>query len=80
METQDILNYVLLSGGALLSWAGKTLWSATAELKRDLAKIQAEMPMQYVLKDDYRDDIHEIKEMLKTLTQEIRNTADKIIR
>lgn len=81
MEIQPtFINTAVIIIAGVFGWVIRTLWTATAELKKDLALLKEDLPMKFVLKDDYRDDIHEIKEMLKTLTQEIRNTADKIIR
>ena len=45
-----------------------------------LDRIDAEMkaiPMQYVSKEDYRDDIREIKEMLGAIFKRLETKADK---
>lgn len=45
-----------------------------------LDRIDAEMkaiPMQYVTKDDYREDIREIKEMLGAIFKRLEAKADK---
>ena len=45
-----------------------------------LDRIDAEMkaiPMQYVSKDDYREDIREVKEMLGAIFKRLENKADK---
>ena len=36
-----------------------------------------DMPLRYVTKDDYREDILEIKTMLHDIYKELRNKADK---
>ena len=45
-----------------------------------LDRIDADMkaiPMQYVSKDDYREDIREVKEMLGAIFKRLENKADK---
>jgi len=45
-----------------------------------LDRIDAEMkaiPMQYVSKDDYREDIREVKEMLGAIFKRLESKADK---
>jgi antirestriction protein len=43
------------------------LWTASQELKADLAKLREELPKEYVSKDDYRQDVRELKEMIGKL-------------
>jgi antirestriction protein len=43
------------------------LWTASQELKSDLAKLREELPKDYVSKDDYRQDIKELKDMIGKL-------------
>jgi hypothetical protein len=81
MEVQiSFVNTIAMIIAGLFGWVGRTLWTATAELKDDIAKLKEDMPKTYVLKDDYRDDIKEIKEMLKGIQQDLKNKEDKIIR
>jgi hypothetical protein len=81
MDVQvSFVNTIAIIIAGLFGWVGRTLWTATAELKDDIAKLKEDMPKTYVLKDDYRDDIREIKEMLKGIQQDLKNKEDKIIR
>jgi antirestriction protein len=43
------------------------LWTASQELKQDLARLREELPKEYVSKDDYRQDIKELKDMISKL-------------
>jgi hypothetical protein len=61
----------------VLGWFAREMWSAVKELKSDLAKLREEMPRTYVVRDDYKDDIREIKEMLTKLFDRLDNKADK---
>lgn len=47
------------------------------ELKNDLAKLREELPKTYLPKDDFKDSIKEIKEMLQDIQRELKQKADK---
>lgn len=64
---QTLVNWMYGALMALLGWLGKTLWTAVRELQQDMKTLEVNLPKDYVGKDDYRDDIREIKEMLKQL-------------
>ena len=76
----SFVNTIIILVAGVFGWVGRTLWTATSELKDDIAKLKEDLPKTYVLKDDYRDDIKEIKEMLKALFNDMKNKEDKIIR
>mgnify|MGYP003337011809 FL=1 len=64
---QQFLNWVYSGILMAFGWFAKTLWDADKEIRDDLMKLREELPKEYVSKDDYRDDIREIKDMLKQL-------------
>jgi cell division protein FtsL len=41
------------------------LWTASQELKADLAKLREELPKDYVSKDDYRQDVKDLKNAIE---------------
>ena len=67
MGTQELLNIAFSAAGLILGWFLRELWSAVKELKADLAKLREELPKEYVSKDDYRQDVKELKEMISKL-------------
>lgn len=73
MDTQTLLNIFFGLSGAFGGWILNSL-------SRSIIRIEdriAEMPLQYVTKDDYRRDIDEIKGMLNDIYRELRSKADK---
>ena len=64
MDTQSLLNLLFSSAGLILGWFLRELWAAVKELKSDLAKLREELPKEYVTKDDYRQDVKELKDMI----------------
>ena len=77
MDNQSILNLLFSSTGLVLGWFLRELWAAVKELKADLAKLREELPTHYVAKDDYRQDVKELKEMLSKLFDKLDAKADK---
>jgi len=77
MNSQDLLNIAFGVASSVLGWFAREMWSAVKELKTDLAKLREELPRTYVVRDDYKDDIREIKEMLTKLFDRLDNKADK---
>lgn len=67
MDTQSLLNLLFSSAGLILGWFLRELWAAVKELKIDLAKLREELPKEYVTKDDYRQDVRELKDMISKL-------------
>lgn len=66
MEQQHI-NMALSISFLVLGWFAREMWSAVKELKLDLAKLREEIPHSCVQKDDYRQDIKELKDMISKL-------------
>jgi hypothetical protein len=64
---QGVLNLVIMTVGSVFGWVLRMLWTASQELKADLAKLREELPKDYVSKDDYRQDVRELKDMIGKL-------------
>jgi len=54
-------------------WFARELWTAVQDLKNDLSKL----PLTYVARMDYKDDMREVKEMLSKIFDRLDNKADK---
>jgi cell fate (sporulation/competence/biofilm development) regulator YmcA (YheA/YmcA/DUF963 family) len=61
----------------VLGWFARELWAAVKDLKTDLSKLREELPKHYIAKDDYRDDMKDIKDMLSKIFDKLENKADK---
>ena len=70
---QQLLNILFGAALAVAGWFARELWSAVQELKTDLSKL----PLVYVARQDYRDDMKEIKEMLSKIFDRLDNKQDK---
>jgi len=72
MEQQTI-NLILSTCMAVAGWFARELWTAVQELKNDLSKL----PLVYVARQDYKDDMREVKEMLGKIFDRLENKVDK---
>jgi hypothetical protein len=77
MENQHFINALIGGGFAILGWFARELWGAVKELKADLATLREDLPKEYVAKDDYREDIREIKLLLAKIFEKLDAKVDK---
>jgi len=77
MEPQHIIDLALGISSTVLGWFARELWSAVKELKADLSKLREALPKTYVSKDDYRQDLNDIKGMLNKIFDKLDDKQDK---
>ena len=77
MENQHLINMFLGIGMTVVGWFARELWGAVKELRTDLAALREDLPKDYVAKDDYREDIREIKAMLAKIFEKLDAKVDK---
>jgi hypothetical protein len=73
MDTQTLINGGIALAAFFGGWVLTRITSALDGLSDDVKK----MPEKYVLKDDYRNDIADIKSMLKGIYDKLDGKADK---
>lgn len=74
MEPQFLINILFAAAGAAFGWILNSI-------SRSIIRIEdriAEMPMMYVNREDYREDIHDVKKMLSKIFDRLENKADKL--
>lgn len=74
---QSIINFILVGISSVLGWFAREMWTAVKELKADLAKLREELPKGYIAREDYREDIRELKDMLGKIFDRLENKQDK---
>ena len=72
METADIILGLLTVVVLMLGWFLNRLADTVDKLEENLTNCQSNMPLNYVLKDDYKTDIAEIKALLSDMYGIIR--------
>ena len=73
MDPQWLINLGFGAAGAFGMWILNRLSTSVEKIEDNIK----DMPLRYVTKDDYREDILEIKTMLHDIYKELRNKADK---
>jgi len=73
MDNQQLFNLVVSVAGFLAIYVINTL---TRQIQR-LEDTVNSLPHDYVQKDDYRNDIKEVKQILNQIFDKLDNKADK---
>ena len=78
MDNQLLINLILGGVMSVIGWFARVLWYAVDELKKDLSKLREELPKEYLGKDDYRQDVRELKEMISKLFDILEKRREKL--
>ena len=77
MDNQTIINAVLVAIASISGWFAREMWAAVKELKSDLAKLKEDLPRAYVFREDYKQDIRDIKDMIGKIFDKLDSKTDK---
>jgi uncharacterized membrane protein (DUF106 family) len=75
--SQDTINLMITISGAVFGWMLRVVWESIRKLQDEMNEFQREVHTSYVSKDDYRQDIIEVKEILKQIFDKLDRKADK---
>jgi cell fate (sporulation/competence/biofilm development) regulator YmcA (YheA/YmcA/DUF963 family) len=73
VENQQLFNVVVVIAGFLAAYVFNNM---TRQIQRLEDKVN-ELPTTYVIKDDYKADIAEVKKILQQIFDKLDNKADK---
>lgn len=74
---QQLINWFFTLVGTLIGWILKIIWDAISELKTDMKTLNKEIHEEFLRKDDYREDIADIKLMLNRIFEKLDTKVDK---
>jgi hypothetical protein len=77
MDIQQIFNLGASVIGTAAMWILKVIWDEIKAIKEAQDNLQKDMAKQVVLKDDYRADITDIKNMFNRILDKMDTKADK---
>ena len=77
MDFQTVLNICAAASVTVFGWFARELWVAVKELKEDIHKIEVELPSNYLRRDEFTDNMKEIKEMLSKISDKLDDKMDK---
>jgi hypothetical protein len=73
VEPQWLINVAFSAAGAFGMWIINRINASVVKIEDNIK----EMPLRYVTKDDYREDIADIKGMLGKIFDRLESKADK---
>lgn len=73
MDYQTLFNLAITVAAFFGGWTLSRIYAAIDRLDKDVR----DMPHVYVAKDDYKDDLREVKELLGAIFKRLENKADK---
>lgn len=77
MEPQVLFNAAIAAILLLSGWILRAMWDAVHQLRSEVSEIQKEIHANYVRRDDYKEDITEVKEILREIFNKLDSKADK---
>jgi len=75
--SQDTINLIISGAGAVIGWVLRVIWESIRKLQEEMNAFQREVHTEYLTKDDYRQDIVEVKDILKQIFDKLDRKADK---
>ena len=74
---QSTINMALSATLAIAGWFARQLWEAVKSLKEDLHRIEIDLPVNYVRKDDMDKRMDHIEDMFKRIYDKLDGKQDK---
>lgn len=75
--SQDLLNIIIGVAGTAMGWMLKVVWDSIRLLQDEMKSLERVIHTKYVTKDDYKDDIRDVKDMLNAIFKRLEQKADK---
>jgi len=77
MEPTLIINVLLSVVLMGMGWLMNTIWQAVKRLQSDMADMERHATETYVRRDDYRDDMVEVKALIRQILSKLDDKADR---
>ena len=77
MELTVILNVAFSLILVLIGWFLRIMWDSIKRLQNDMAELERHASETYVRRDDYRDDMAEVKSMLRQIFEILNSKVDR---
>jgi len=77
MEPALIINIIMGFVLVLVGWFMRVMWDSIKRLQSDMAELERHASETYVRRDDYRDDMAEVKSMLRQIFEILNSKVDR---
>ena len=61
MESQNVFDWMVGVGGAVVGWMLKLIWEAIRDMRVEIKDLAKQMHEDFVRRDDFKEAIQEIK-------------------
>ena len=77
MDYQILFNISAGISFTLAGWIIRSIYYALEKLKVDMIQLEREIHAKYIQKDDYREDMREVKALLGAIFDKLDGKVDK---
>ena len=77
LKMQEAINIAFGTLSLFAGWVFKMLWDDLKEIKADIKDLTHEVHTDFARRDDFKDSIAEIKDMLGKIFKKLDQKADK---
>ena len=77
MEPSLMINVLLSTVLMGMGWWMNTIWQAVKRLQSDMSEMERHASETYVRRDDYRDDMAEIKALVRQILSKLDGKVDR---
>lgn len=77
MDSQSLFNIAISIAGGLALWVLNSLTQRLQKAEDKIETLTNELPKEYVQKLDYKEDMREIKDLLRQIFDKLDGKADK---
>jgi chaperonin cofactor prefoldin len=77
MDIQSLINIAAATILSVLGWFARQLWDAVQSLKKDVQKLELELPTHYARKDEIQEQLSEFKGLLYRIYDKLDSKVDK---
>lgn len=77
MDWQTVFNFGAGAALSVIGWFARQLWDAVQKLKTDMSRLELSISDNYVKRDDFKEGMKELKDMLGKIYDRLDTKADR---
>ena len=77
LDFQTVINLGFSALMAVGGWFAREIWTAVKDVRQDVSKLREELPKTYITRDDFKDGINELKQLLIAINTKLDRKEDK---
>ena len=80
MDSQNIFDWMVGIGGAVIGWMLKVIWEAIRDVRNEIKELDKQMHDDFVRRDDFKEAIREIKDDMREGFNKVDRTLGLIFK